>query len=121
MPGGRLSARKPPRSSVTSVRVAPVSVLLTTTVTPGRTAFDSSVTTPEIVPVVACARAGSETARSARNRRPRIARICSRMYRNLPLVLPFAARRVYGFGRPVKDELAPARPGRGARYEEPDR
>src|SRR2546426_3368749 len=85
------------------VRVLPVSTLRTWTVTPGRTALDSSVIVPEMVPVVACAPASAGTI-SARSQTPRDAHKCTRIA-ILPLVLPFARRRVYGFDWPVKDEV----------------
>src|SRR2546426_4742624 len=85
------------------VRVLPVSTLRTWTVTPGRTALDSSVIMPEMVPVVACAPASAGTI-SATSQTPRDAHRCARIA-ILPLVLPFARRRVYGFDWPVKDEV----------------
>ena len=42
-----------PFESLTNVRLSPVSVCVTTTVTPGMTAPDESVTVPRMVPVTA--------------------------------------------------------------------
>jgi hypothetical protein len=45
-------------------------VLLIVTVTPGRTAPDSSLTIPEIVPVVRCASAGNAAPKSSTKHKP---------------------------------------------------
>src|SRR5262245_32876331 len=95
MPGARFSARNRPRSSVTSVRVAPVSTFVTWTDAPGSTAFVSSVTVPEMVPVVDCAKTGGAV--NAKSSRPSVAVTDSRM-----IVLPNGptishARSVSGF------------------------
>ena len=51
----------------------------TTIVTPGSTAFDSSVTAPEIVPVVAWACTADGAVAGARMKKPTVARMDSRM------------------------------------------
>ena len=56
-PVGRFGRTYEPLASVTTVRVAPVSVCVAVTVTPGSTAPLSSVTRPFIWAVASCAQA----------------------------------------------------------------
>jgi hypothetical protein len=54
VPSGSNGARYTPLSFVTTVRAAPVSVLVMSTVTPGNTPPDASTIVPSIVPLIAC-------------------------------------------------------------------
>src|SRR6266545_773983 len=73
-PTGNSGARNSPCASVTASRVAAVDSWLTTTVTPGTTAPDASVTTPSIEPVGVCA----EMRAGATARRQRTSAVASR-------------------------------------------
>src|SRR3954454_23180461 len=59
LPGGRLSSRNSPRSSLTPIACPPVAMLVAATVAPGSTALVSSVTVP--LTVATCAKAGTQS------------------------------------------------------------
>ena len=54
VPSGSRRARKSPASLLTTTRWAPVSVLVTVTVTPGSTPPEVSTTEPSMEPLAAC-------------------------------------------------------------------
>src|SRR5438477_12236903 len=73
MPGGRRAISKWPLSFETVERLAPVAAFVAVTVTPGRIEPVSSVTAPEIEPLLLCAKTENDVnARSsARSKRKR--------------------------------------------------
>jgi len=76
VPGGSSASSKWPFSLLTVVRVAPVALFCAVTVTPGRAPPESSLTVPEIEPLLLCANAANGASVTSRIMRKKVKRIC---------------------------------------------